>query len=107
DLGLLTGQGLQAQVRLSRWPGADTSDDGSEVVGAAGIASGLDHLEESAGSQSEMLGQGFPDEGQVRVCQGGPVSSAAEILALGFQHQPDDGMVDAQFTGNGADAPAL
>ena len=51
DLGLLTGQGAQAQIGLGFGARPVASDDMAEVIGTAAIAAFADHGVEPAGSQ--------------------------------------------------------
>jgi len=79
----------------------------AKVIGMAGVAAFLDHDGQPAGSQRRKLRQGRVDQGQVGVDAGRPRRDADAWQTRLRQDTPDGAMMDAQLSGDGADAPAL
>ena len=108
DLGLLTGQGAKAKIRLARATRTELCDAVAEVVGGAGIAPRLDHVEQPRGGQRGEALQRLGDERHIRV----ELRGAARSLALALhpclaQYPLDGGVMDAELAGDGAHAPVL
>ena len=108
DLCLLAGQGAQAQIRFGRPARAHRSDAVAEVVGSAGVATRLDHLEQPGGGERGEALQGLGDELHIGVELGRAAWALAGAFdAGGAQHPFDGGMVDAELAGDGACPPVL
>ena len=108
DLRLLTGQGAKAKIRLTRATRTELRDAVAEVVGSAGVASRLDHVEQPCGGQRGEALKRFGDELHIRV----KLRGASRTLALALdpclaQHPLDGGVMDAELAGDGAHAPVL
>lgn len=67
DLGLLPGQGLQAQISLLQGTRTVVQHQVAKMVLAARVAALAHHGVEAAGGERRVLLQGRPDKGQVRV----------------------------------------
>ena len=108
DLGLLAGQGAKAQIRFTRAARPDLCDAVTEVIGCAGVAPCLDHVEQPSGGQCGEALQRLGDERHVGVEHRG--ASRAPVLALHPclpQHPLDGVVVDAELGGDGAHPPVL
>ena len=108
DLALLTCQGAKAKIRLTRATRSELRDAVTEVVGSAGIAPRLDHVEQPCGGERGEALKRFGDELHVRV----ELRGASRALAFALdpclaQHSLDGGVVDAELAGDGAHAPVL
>ena len=108
DLCLLAGQGAKPQIRFTRAARTQLRDAVAEVVGRAGVAPCLDHIEQPCGGERGEALQRLGDECHVRVELRG--ASRAPALALDpclAQHPLDGGVMDAELEGDGAHAPVL
>ena len=108
ELGLLAGQGAKAQVRLTGTTRSQLGDTVAEVVGPAGIATFLDHIEQARGGQGRELLQDLGDERDEGVDQGRSSWASALTLDTGLaQHALDAGVMNAELAGDGTYAPVL
>ena len=108
DLALLTWQGAKAKIRLTRATRSELRDAVAEVVGSAGVAPRLDHVEQPRGGQGGEALKRFGDELHIRV----KLRGASRTLALALdpclaQHPLDGGVMNAELAGDGAYAPVL
>src|SRR5262245_27473225 len=83
DLGLLTGQGAQAQIGLGLGARAVASDDMAEVIGTTAIAALADHGVKPAGSQRWELLECRKNERQIGVDTRGPGATNARQAGPG------------------------
>jgi hypothetical protein len=106
-LGLLCGQRREAQIGFGLGPGPVQGHQMTEVIGATGVATFLDHAVESTGGQGRELRQGVADERQGGV-EAARAARGVEPWQAGLRQDPGDGAVmHAQLGGDGADAPAF
>ena len=108
DLGLLAWKGAKPQIRFTGPARAQLRDAVAEVVGAAGVAPHLDHVEQPRGGERGEALQRLGDESHVGVELRGPTRAPALALDPGLaQHPLDGGVVDAELRGDGAHPPVL
>ena len=108
DLALLTRKGAKPQIRFTGPARAQLRDAVAEVVGAAGVAPCLDHVEQPRGGEGGESLQRLGDEPHVGV----ELRGSARAPALAFdpclaQDPLDGGVVDAELRGDGAHPPVL
>ena len=107
DLALLARQGAKSQIRFARAMGAQLRDAVAEVVGSAGVAPCLDHVEQPSGGQGREPLQRLGDERHVGVKLRGPSPALTLALYACLAQRPLDGVVvDAELGGDGAHPPA-
>ena len=108
DLALLARKGAKAQIRFTGPARAQLRDAVTEVVGAAGVAPRLDHVEQPRGGQGGEALQRLGDERPVGVELRGPSPALTLALHAGLAQHPLDGVVvDAELRGDGAHPPVL
>src|SRR3972149_501 len=90
-----------------RRAGPVVAHDVAEVVGAAGVAAFLDHVEDTTGGKGREFLQGLADEGEVGVDARGAQRQADAWQAGLTQNSFDAAMMQVQLPGNGADGPFL
>ena len=107
DLGLITGQGLEAEVGLCGLARADRGDDGPEMVLASGIAPLLDHLEQPTGAEGRELVEGLIDERAIRVDHRGALLALRLRDSVLLEHSFDRAAVNAELACDRSDSPLL
>src|SRR3989338_2131666 len=107
DLALLPWQRAQAQVSLRHLtrPVAG-AHEAPQMVGGSRIAAPDEHLVQAADAEPGVLGEGLLDEGHERVDRRHP-NGGRDGHALLLENAADDGVMDAELRGDGADGPLL
>ena len=107
DLTLFARQSDQTQIGLCRGPGPVVANEVAEVVGAADVATFLDHAVDASGCEGGEFLQGLTDEGEVGV-DARCTQWCADAWQTGLaQNALDAAMMDVQLPGNGANGPFL
>ena len=105
---LFTRKCSKSQIRLTGPTRSKLGDAVAEVIGSAGIAACLGHVEQPCGGQGRKLLQDVGDERDERVEHGGASWALAFTLDASLaQHALDGGVMDTQLSGDGAHAPVL
>ena len=107
DLGLLAGQGLEAQIGLGHGSRPLGRDHVAEVALAPPVAALDRHLVEPGGGQPGPDRQGLADEGQERIDHRRPAPSQMHGLSGGRHRALDRGVMNAELAGDRADLPLL
>ena len=107
SFALLTGQGSKSKESFGGWFGTQSGDDGTEVVGGAGVAAGAHHLVEARSGEPRILLQSLDEEGDKGVDDG----AAYRLLSGGDpglgEHALHGGVMHLELGGDGTDAPVL
>ncbi len=107
DLRLLAGERFEALKRL-RWLARPiAANDSTEVIGAALIASLLDHLKQPARAQPRVFLELLDDERQKRIRHRWPWCHRGYLDASLLKHALDRGVMDTELPGDRAHRPLL